>query len=70
MATTDDVIRFENLRHRSSVVGGKTEAIQAKAKPFVSRNAHGVLRHVNSREEVTEIAARLAIKTLATIQGK
>ena len=64
-----EVIRFDNLLQRSAVVGGKGEAIQAKAKPFVSSNARGVLRTIENRDEAGKLAEELALKVRAAIRG-
>ena len=64
----EDVIRFENLRQRSSAVVGEDSVVKAKAKPFVSSNAHGVLREVQSMGEVRKIAQAAADKTLTAIK--
>ena len=58
---------FENLRRRSSIVGEQGEKVQAKAKPFVSSNASGVLREVSSLDEVRSLAGQLGRKIAALV---
>lgn len=69
-ATAGEVIVFENLRHRSSVVGQETEVVKAKATPFSSSNAHGLLREVKNLEDVGELASQAAKKSLAAFRAQ
>jgi hypothetical protein len=62
----NEVIRFENLRQRTSVVGEYAE-VTAKAKPFVSENAHGILRKVGGHKDVAILAAKAGGKTRALL---
>lgn len=66
MSNTEQVIRFENLRQSSAVVG-MAEVIQAQVKPFVAENAHGILCKVNSYREVGVLAASAGKRTLAML---
>jgi hypothetical protein len=62
------VIRFENLRQGSSVVG-VAEVVQAQVRPFVANNAHGILCKVSGQEEVAVLAASAGKRTLAMISS-
>jgi hypothetical protein len=67
MATyTDGVITFENLRQRTSVVG-ELRVVQAKAKPFVAKNAHGVLREVGDYKEAAVLGNEAGKKVMALL---
>lgn len=66
-----ETIFFNNLRQRAPVAGENTlSPVQAKAKPFVSSNAQGVLRKVKDRHEVAEIAAASGLRHLAVLQSQ
>lgn len=65
---TNAVIVFENLLHRSSVVGEGTEVVKAKATPFSSSNAHGLLREVAGLEDVGALAIASAKRSLAAFR--
>lgn len=66
----DEVIVFENLRQKSSVVGEQSEVVKAKAKPFVASNAHGVLRQAKDFNEIRELGSAIGRKTLAVIASR
>lgn len=66
----EEVIVFENLRQKSSVVGVQSEVVKAKAKPFVASNAHGVLRQAKDFAEIRELGAILGRKTLTVIASR
>lgn len=51
----EGVIRFQNLRQYTDTVGEYTE-VKAKAVPFVSSNAKGILRSVESLGDIARIA--------------
>lgn len=64
--TQDNVIVFKNLTQGTSTVG-EYAPVTAKAKAFVSQNAHGVLCDINSYDHVRTLASASAKKTLALI---
>lgn len=65
------VITFNNLRQRTPVAGEiELSPVQAKAKPFVSSNAQGLLRKVKDRHEVAGIAQAAGKRTLAMLQSQ
>jgi len=68
--TNEEVIVFENLRQKSSVVGGQPEVVKAKAKPFVASNAHGVLRQAKDFNEIRELGSSIGKKTVAVIRSR
>jgi hypothetical protein len=68
MSENSVVIVFENLMQGTSTVG-EYAPVAAKAKPFISANAHGVLREVESFDAVRSIAATSAEKTLKMLQA-
>lgn len=51
------LIRFHNLRQQSTETIGEFAEVKAKAVPFVSSNARGVLRCVSSIDEVAGLAS-------------
>lgn len=53
---SNGLIRFDNLRQQSTETIGEFAEVKAKAVPFVSSNAKGVLRSVQSMEEITMFA--------------
>jgi precorrin-6x reductase len=71
MATTynDGVYTFENLRQRTDVVG-ETRVVQAKAKPFVAKNAHGDLREVSDYKDAAALGSEAGKKILALLGSK
>lgn len=66
----EEVIVFENLRQKSSVIGEQMEVVKAKSKPFASSNAHGVLHEVKSWDDVAALGTAMGKKTLAVIASK
>ena len=68
MAENNDVIVFGNLRQGTSTVG-EYAPVTAKAKAFVSENAHGVLCEIDSYHRAGELARASAKKTLALLNS-
>lgn len=65
------VITFDNLRQSAAVVGENAVVpVTAKTKPFVSANAHGVLRAVKDHNEVAALGSAAAKRVLALISSK
>lgn len=56
------VIVFDNLRQRTGVVG-QYDPVSAVSKPFVSTNAHGLLREVKDHSEIGAWACQAGKKT-------
>lgn len=67
---TDAVIRFDNLRQRTSIVGELQNVEALKPRAFVSANAHGVIRKVDSPQEVADLAKKAAKDTLELINSE
>lgn len=51
------LIVFDNLKQKTSVIG-QYDKVSVVCKPFVSSNAHGLLREVKDYEEVGNLAAQ------------
>lgn len=62
-----DVITFDNLRQKATMLG--ETSVKAKTVPFVSENAHGVIRKVKDYLEVAEIAAASGKSTLQLLHS-
>ena len=56
--SNDKIIVFENLRRSADIIGEEDVVIKAIVQPFVSDNAHGVLRKVSGYEEVALLGAK------------
>lgn len=69
--STSDVITFDNLRQKATMLGEKeySQVLKAKVAPFVSENAHGVIRKVKDYREVATIAAESGKSTLRLLQN-
>lgn len=67
-----EVIEFDNLRQKSTMLGEKeySQILKAKAAPFVSENAHGVIRKVGGYQEVADIASACGGDTLSLLRSK
>ena len=64
-----EVIVFENLRQRTSVIG-QYDKVSVVSKPFVSTNAHGLLHEVKDYEEIGVLASQAGkrIKALLSME--
>ena len=66
--TNDQVIVFGNLTQGTSTVG-EYAPVTAKAKAFVSQNAHGVLCDIKTYNHVGDLASSSAKRTLALLNS-
>lgn len=53
---SENVIVFDNLCQRTSVIG-QYDKVSALSKPFISTNAHGLLREVKDYKELSWLAS-------------
>jgi len=67
-----EVIEFDNLRQKTTMLGEKeySQILKARAAPFVSENAHGVIRKVMGYQDVANIASLSGAEMLSLLGSK
>lgn len=65
----ENVIVFDNLRQRTSVIG-QYDKVSVVSKSFVSTNAHGLLHEIKDHEEIGLLASQAGkrIKELLSVE--